>query len=822
MPKIEYDIIINSEGALLGIKDLNTGQQVLFDNMKKNAVESKKVIDDLNASIDVEKQKIKELTKAWQEGQLTYGQYADKVGEANQKITDFADAGAAVVQTQTKLSAATAKVGKAFTALRSIFMKFTIVLAVVTTAFKILQKLFFSGQGFIDKMKVSVAGVKGAFEGFWDSLGKEKYLTGTIRNMKEAAKAARELKQAQIDLIKIQNQTALLVSRLTSAMIDYEAVMNDESKTVQERTAAANDYFAAEFKILELKQKEARAIYDIAIAQLMRETDLTKDQVLALVALGTEVDKNNKFYKEWKDISSEALTAFVQAEIAYERAGDELATFQQDLTKKLSDIFKDYNKAIEKDEQERLKKQEEFQEASLKLAEEYAKSFVEAASGKDKIIMERNFRLAEIDALQKHLESLGTLTKEQYDQIAILRQNAYDKAELALIDYDIAYQKEQEKSHKAVLDKEEEHAEQMLNLERQTQEEALNLLENNEKAKLDLQIKFAEEEYNKLKEKILSGKGTDEDQALLNLIFTQLQVLRKNKKKLEDEANKFNIFKLIGIDDPEQQQKAKQNLQTMFDNITGTLDQIFEQRVNDAERKRSLLDDEISMTQEALEAEMELMQAGYANNVEAKRKELEALKKEREKALKEEEKAIKAQKALDTTMQISSLITASAQILKGTAKDPITLGIAIAAIAAMFGAFAAAKAQAAKATKLAKGGVGTVDGKSHAEGGEPFLDHVEVERGEMWGVLSRKATHKYGKAFGQIVNSFNRDKLPIGAAVSDNNIYVDVNQTNERLDKVEFQLIKLNRHFAGKKEIHDLGSMRVEKIGNKTRIIRKA
>ena len=127
---------------------------------------------------------------------------------------------------------------------------------------------------------------------------------------------------------------------------------------------------------------------------------------------------------------------------------------------------------------------------------------------------------------------------------------------------------------------------------------------------------------------------------------------------------------------------------------------------------------------------------------------------------------------MDTAAQISSLLTATADIIKGYAKLPIIGQIlSIAAIAAMWGTFAAAKAKAASVTKLAHGGVGTVEGRSHAQGGEPFLGNVEVERGEMWGVLSQKATRKYGKAFNQVVTSFNKDQLPVRTEAGDTSIF---------------------------------------------------
>ena len=144
----------------------------------------------------------------------------------------------------------------------------------------------------------------------------------------------------------------------------------------------------------------------------------------------------------------------------------------------------------------------------------------------------------------------------------------------------------------------------------------------------------------------------------------------------------------------------------------------------------------------------------------------------------------------------------------------------------MFAAFAAAKLKAAAAAKLAEGGAGTetgmITGRSHAQGGERFLDHVEVERGEMWGVLSKRATAKYGKQFGQIVTSFNKDQIPVAQMADvNNNILIDVSQTNERLDRVQNELIKLNQHFGNDIQIRETPTVRIEKKGNRTRIIRK-
>jgi hypothetical protein len=354
-------------------------------------------------------------------------------------------------------------------------------------------------------------------------------------------------------------------------------------------------------------------------------------------------------------------------------------------------------------------------------------------------------------------------------------------------------------------------------LERKLQEEALDLVEDNEKEKLKLKIKFAEEDI-----KILQAIGNETTQAEVAILKQRIAIW--NKEIAREGDGKSNLATILFGDNDQLRQAVEDGLKA----ATDALDEIFDARVKDAERTRELLDTRIDETQRALDTEVELAKLGYANNVDAKRKEIEDLKVAREKALKDEEKALKAKQAMDTATQVSSLLTATAQIIQGLTKTTPLIGLvlSIGAIAAMWGMFAAAKAKSAQATKLAKGGTGdetgVITGRSHAQGGERFLDHVEVERGERWGVLNRKASAKYGRAFSEIVTSFNKDRIPLDSVTADSNIIIDVNQTNERLDKVHGELVRLNSKFGNKKERTDLGDRIIEKLGpHKTRITRK-
>lgn len=266
--------------------------------------------------------------------------------------------------------------------------------------------------------------------------------------------------------------------------------------------------------------------------------------------------------------------------------------------------------------------------------------------------------------------------------------------------------------------------------------------------------------------------------------------------------------------------------------IAGAIGDIYDQQAADAQRNREILDQRINETQQELEMEVRLYEAGYAANVGAKKKEVEDLKKQRDQALRDEEAARKRQQAIDTIEQVSSLVSASANIFKGFSKIPIAGPVlAVAAIAAMFTAFAAAKVNAKSVTKLALGGygndTGVITGRTHTQGGERLLDHVEVERGEAFGVLSRPATQKYGHIFREVVSSFNKDKMPTFDAsgiTTINRVRVDNDGPNSRLDavineqrKLTSEQRKLNEQL--KTQITTVGGKTVIRSGNKTRII---
>lgn len=257
------------------------------------------------------------------------------------------------------------------------------------------------------------------------------------------------------------------------------------------------------------------------------------------------------------------------------------------------------------------------------------------------------------------------------------------------------------------------------------------------------------------------------------------------------------------------------------------IDQLSQKEVERTQRQRELLDTRVDEAQSALEVEADLYKAGYASNVEAKKKELAEMKIQRDKALAEEEKARKkqhtieiasllAQKAVDVAKIISSTAVANA---KAIALSPLTFGqpwVGINTAAAALGIAAAAAAVVAASTaKYAKGGW-TGEGKYKDSTGERMAGIVH----EKEFVVRRGPAHKYRgmlEAINRndqkmILNSFN--KVIPGAS---NNILVENTGPNKRLDEVNSNL----RQIRSKEEVTVLGNMTIYKKGNSTRVIKR-
>lgn len=177
----------------------------------------------------------------------------------------------------------------------------------------------------------------------------------------------------------------------------------------------------------------------------------------------------------------------------------------------------------------------------------------------------------------------------------------------------------------------------------------------------------------------------------------------------------------------------------------------------------------VEAAKSAYDAEVEARNNGYANNVATAKKELQQEKKrqaEKEKLLLQ---AQRRQEAINTVIQASSLITASANLWSSFSSIPIIgPALALAAIATMWTSFAVAKVKAAQVTRAqsqeyGEGGLEFLEGGSHASGSDIDLQtknskgkNMRAEGGEAMAIINKRSTRRYKKQLPGIIEALNK------------------------------------------------------------------
>lgn len=223
--------------------------------------------------------------------------------------------------------------------------------------------------------------------------------------------------------------------------------------------------------------------------------------------------------------------------------------------------------------------------------------------------------------------------------------------------------------------------------------------------------------------------------------------------------------------------------------------QLAEQAVEAAEKR-------VEAAQSAYDAEVEARNNGYANNVATAKKELEQEKKNQQEKQKMLAAAQKRQENLNTVIQASSLITASANLWSSFSSIPIVgPALALAAIATMWTSFAVAKVKAKQVTasqseEYGEGGLEFLEGGSHASGNDIDLGvenkkkrRMKAEGGEALAIINKQKTRKYRKILPDVIDSFNKgtfeDKY-LNAFGNSDKLNISLNSNNNMdLSKIE-------------------------------------
>lgn len=223
-------------------------------------------------------------------------------------------------------------------------------------------------------------------------------------------------------------------------------------------------------------------------------------------------------------------------------------------------------------------------------------------------------------------------------------------------------------------------------------------------------------------------------------------------------GNYSNIIDLLFPDMTKDQQSA---LNSVFDQAKEALNSWMDARKAAADQAKELADDEVSAAENALNREIELRNQGYANNVALRERELADAKEKQKQAVEEQKKIAQQQILLDAALQTSSLITATANIIKQF-PNPLVWGPML---ATMWGSFAFAKIKAyqasTKSIQFREGGVMLLEGGSHESGHDvnlgigPDGSNLRAEGGEYFAVINKRNSRKYGSEIPAVVNALN-------------------------------------------------------------------
>lgn len=313
-----------------------------------------------------------------------------------------------------------------------------------------------------------------------------------------------------------------------------------------------------------------------------------------------------------------------------------------------------------------------------------------------------------------------------------------------------------------------------------------------EKARWQEQIRLAE------------AGGLDWSQAQIDAAKATVKGIDRKLSELDDFIKNIGekglggtLLEKLGFDD-DQIDALKDAVNIVIEQLQSIMDaevELAEQAVEAAEAR-------VEAAQKAYDAEVEARNNGYANNVATAKKELEQEKKNQQEKQKMLQAAQKRQEAMNTVTQVSSLVTASANLWSSFSSIPIVgPALALAAIATMWKSFAVAKIKAKQVTasqsdEYGEGGLEFLEGGSHASGDDIDLGvknkkkrRMRAEGGEALAIISKKRTRKYKKILPDVINSLNKgtfeDKY-LNAFASSDGLNISLNSNGSMdLSKIE-------------------------------------
>lgn len=639
--------------------------------------------------------------------------------------------------------------------------------------------------------------------------------------------------QAQGELAKAEQYTAKVSSTITATS-----------------TQAASQYYAATASNVNKLKDNIKEYGEEAERLAKRQTVLTKSMENLTKFVNVDSVTGKDTTKDSKKKEFDLLKAYEESRVALitdarkkeeaeirEAARAELSKLQKDTTEKQratqqyadtvynieAKLRRDLEKLRERWELEDLQKAHDFMNERLRA--------VRAGTGEELLLQTY---LLENERKQDELRiKQSTDTEAVKNERLLILQRAYQLASIKLRE-DFTKEQNERIISRSVF---------RLQQEQQASEAEFNVVQRSAKEQEVFRLRAERQKWEQILEltRLYGSQITGyEIKTVEDTIAGIDNTIKQKASGWDSEQGVFgNLFDLMfggafgdkgGKSGKERAEEFKQSIADASEYAIENLKSVAQARVEAAEKAVQAAEKEVSARQKVLDAEIQARANGYANNVATAQKELDFARKQQEKALRDKKKAQKAQERIDTLMQASSLVTATANLWKD-------LGLAaIPAIALMWGSFAFAKIKASQLSKASdqteEYGNGTVEmidyGGSHASGNDVDLGTTKdgkrrrVEKGEYFAVINKRSSQRYRRLVPDLINSLNKgtfEQKYLNAYSGADEVTNIMQGGNVDLSNVERDL-KSIKESAGHKFVTGADGTIIEVKGNVKRIIK--
>mgnify|MGYP002507804473 CR=1 FL=1 len=268
------------------------------------------------------------------------------------------------------------------------------------------------------------------------------------------------------------------------------------------------------------------------------------------------------------------------------------------------------------------------------------------------------------------------------------------------------------------------------------------------------------------------------DSARRSILEKQIQNIRDQADQIKNEIGgggksdpkKSILAQILGVDD-----ESAKEIEKAISVTISAINEIIENAIQDADNRLQAATDRVDEARSKLEEEQELQKQGFANNVDARQKELDDAKRAQAQALEDKKRAQRLQLAVDATTQASNIAVSVSNIIRNFSQIPfVGVVLALAQVASLFAFLSSVKtrARAISAATFREGGSavigkdGFIAGPSHEQGGVP----IEVEGGEMMHSDGRRVqitNKRMTKKHFSLLDAINRDDRPAMRAYID-------------------------------------------------------